>query len=99
MKVKSYFAATVEAAMSAATRELGADAMLLHSKQCSTGPRAGEYEVVFALAEKEPSGSRSTLPGRDTAAAKLAEEVGSIRREIERMAATLGYAAMATGGV
>src|SRR5512142_2512198 len=96
MKVKSYFAASVEAAMAAASRELGPEALLLHSKQCSTGPRSGEYEVVFALAQDGPGRAPAAI-SRDPAASKLAEDIRSIRMEIERMAAALGYAASGNG--
>ncbi|MEP7365648.1 MAG: hypothetical protein ABI972_20540 [Acidobacteriota bacterium] len=50
MRLKSYFASTVEEAISLASRELGEDAMLVYSRE--TMPEArnlGRYEVVFAL--------------------------------------------------
>lgn len=54
MRLKSYFASTVEEAISLASRELGEDAMLVYSRE--TMPEArnlGRYEVVFALEADE----------------------------------------------
>jgi flagellar biosynthesis protein FlhF len=49
MKLKSYFAATVEAAMNMARLEMGADAMLVSSRRTDEQSRhLGDYEVVFA---------------------------------------------------
>ena len=46
--VKSFFAASVAAAMEQARRELGADALLLNSREAPPEARhLGEYEVVF----------------------------------------------------
>lgn len=52
MKLKSYFAGTVEAAMALAGRELGEDAMLVYSREAAAETRyLGRYEVVFAVPE------------------------------------------------
>src|SRR5258706_9979331 len=49
MKLKSYFAATVEAAMNMARLEMGADAMLVSTRRTDEQSRhLGDYEVVFA---------------------------------------------------
>jgi flagellar biosynthesis GTPase FlhF len=49
MKIKSYFAASVEAAISQAKQELGEKAMLMNSRKAMPESRhLGEYEVVFA---------------------------------------------------
>jgi flagellar biosynthesis GTPase FlhF len=63
MKIKSYFARTVEGAMATARQELGSDAMLVNSRKTSIETRhLGEYEVVFATG----------APGAEAAAAALA---------------------------
>lgn len=64
VRLKTYFANTVEAAMNKARQELGPEAMLVHSRklqECSLDvemdpakPKA-EYEVVFALGDSVPS--------------------------------------------
>ncbi len=49
MQMKSYFAGTVEAAMSRARHELGEDAMLVNSRKTPPETRhLGNYEVIFA---------------------------------------------------
>ena len=50
MRIKSYFAATVEEAIDKARRDLGSEAMLMNSKKTESDLRAlGAYEVVFAV--------------------------------------------------
>jgi flagellar biosynthesis protein FlhF len=103
MKLKSYFAASVEDAIALARQELGPEAMLVHSKKAAAESRhLGEYEIVFA-AEAELAHATSPRPESPTdksaALNRLADDIGSMRRQIERMAAALGYAAVAQGSV
>jgi flagellar biosynthesis protein FlhF len=52
MKVKSYFASSVEGAMTMAAGELGEDALLVYSRESTPETRyLGRYEVVFAVAD------------------------------------------------
>jgi flagellar biosynthesis GTPase FlhF len=92
MKLKSYFAGTVEAAVGVARRELGGEAVLMDSHK--TAPEArhlGEYEVVFATAPAAP-GALAQLtateeePGRTN---WLSDEVIELRKQMERMAAAI----------
>jgi flagellar biosynthesis protein FlhF len=58
MRLKSYFAGTVEAAMSLAARELGDDAMLVYSREADPETQyLGRYEVVFGLDGPSSSGA------------------------------------------
>jgi flagellar biosynthesis protein FlhF len=74
VRMKSYFANSVQVAMEEARREMGADATLVTSH--STGPEArhlGEYEVVFAtdlpeLPETTEGGGTSRVSTASTAA-------------------------------
>jgi flagellar biosynthesis protein FlhF len=61
--VKSFFAASVRAAMEQAQRELGADALLLNSREAPPEARhLGQYEVVFgAYPETAPSAGAASL--------------------------------------
>jgi flagellar biosynthesis protein FlhF len=53
MRLKSYCAGTVEAAIALAARELGENAMLVYSREASPEARyLGRYEVVFGLPEE-----------------------------------------------
>lgn len=65
MRLKSYFSGTVEAAMALARREMGEEAMLIHSRPASPEARhLGAYEVVFGVyggAEE-----RTSEPARDS---------------------------------
>ena len=54
MRLKSYFADSVEAAMTLAARELGDEALLVYSREASAETKyLGSYEVVFGSGEVE----------------------------------------------
>jgi flagellar biosynthesis protein FlhF len=105
MRLKSYFADSVEAAVSLARLELGPDAMLMNSQRNTTQSGQGEeYEVVFAttdpaLAGRELRGAGISTPVVD----RLALEVADLKRQLERTASIFHRAASfpspeATGG-
>ena len=88
MRIKSYFAESVEEAMDRARVELGSEAMLMNTKDTDAEFRhLGRYEVVFGLAfadigpaapQNAPALSAAT--GRpDT----LSLEIADLRRQIE----------------
>lgn len=59
MRLKSYFADTIEAAMALAGRELGEEALLVYSREAAPEARyLGAYEVVFA------GGPAAVAPGQ-----------------------------------
>jgi flagellar biosynthesis protein FlhF len=96
MRLKSYFAGTVEAAMALAREELGPDALLVHSKKTTPETRhAGHYEVVFALAEPEPPSAPAGNFGqvfaaeRDSAIVRLSSELALLRNRVEGMSGAL----------
>lgn len=87
MKIKSYYAATVEAAMSRARRELGGEAMLVQSRRAPIEARhLGEYEVVFA-GEEQASEEPAPPPAVETVrnSGPLAAELAVMRTQIEEM--------------
>jgi flagellar biosynthesis protein FlhF len=103
MRLMSYFAATVEAAVSQAGRELGDEALLVSSRKASPEARhLGEYEVVFAAPERLPAAETAARPAEAPAPERwdrVAREVSDLRRQIERTATTLTRAAaLAVGG-
>src|SRR5712692_5277101 len=50
MKIKSFFAGSVEGAVDMARHELGPEAMILNSRKApAEAKHLGQYEVVFAL--------------------------------------------------
>ncbi|HLJ17812.1 MAG TPA: flagellar biosynthesis protein FlhF [Bryobacteraceae bacterium] len=105
MRLKSYFASSVEAAMTLAAQELGPDAMLVHSRRATAETRPlGEYEVVFAVSPATSAGKEPAEPEDHNAAPtptapgvhmsqplldRLFQELGSIKKQMERTAAAL----------
>lgn len=88
MRLKSYFSATVEAAMEQARRELGDEALLVNARPAAPEARyLGSYEVVFGVLPHEVSTTpEPSKPSIDTAAERLREDLVEIRRQIERLA-------------
>jgi flagellar biosynthesis protein FlhF len=95
MRLKSYFAATVEAALNLARQDLGPYAMLVESRRTGAESRhLGDYEVVCAVvgSKKTESEFSSLLPANGFRAPgldKLSQEVSELKRYMERMAATI----------
>ena len=102
MKMKSYYAATVEAALKMATQEMGPDALLVNSRRTGADTRhLGDYEVVFAILPEQALGDGapeglalpSQAPVQGTMRApsldKLSVEVSDLKRQMERLASTL----------
>jgi len=94
MKLKSYFADTIEEAISLARREMGAEAMLVNSKRSNAEARhLGAYEVVCAadveapIAERDKA--RKLLGSTPAPIDKLSQDVSEIKHQMERLALTL----------
>lgn len=100
MKLKSYFSATVDAAMQLARKELGEDALLVNARPATPETRhLGAYEVVFgstgspaipAASNSPASKSMPAAPAPD----RLSQDVADMKREIERLAQCLRGAQM-----
>jgi len=93
MRLKSYFAASVEAAINTARIELGPDAMLVHSRRCPEETRhLGEYEVVFASDTRTGAHvveAPAAAPAKPAPVDKLSQEVSALKQEMEKLAAAL----------
>jgi flagellar biosynthesis protein FlhF len=84
MKIKSYFAASVEQAIQEARQELGTDAMLITSRRSSPETRSlGAYEVVFGL-QAPTARKRPVVPAAD-----LSSELQSLRAQLQEIKSTL----------
>jgi flagellar biosynthesis protein FlhF len=84
MRIKSFFATSVEQAIQAARQELGADAMLITSRRSSPEARnLGAYEVVFGLP------TPSTRPRAAAPSADLSSELESLRAQLQEIKSTL----------
>ena len=86
MRIKSYFADSVQEAIERARVELGQDAMLLNSKKTEPELRnLGEFEVVFGVskaAEREArQESRTGVHGEASTA--LIQEIAELRKQVE----------------
>jgi hypothetical protein len=104
MRIKSYFAHTVEDALATARQELGAEAMLVNTRRAlpETG-HEGEYEVVLATDAPEVAETASSLGGAAAAAVtrapdRLSLEVSELKRELEGMRRTLAQSAFSAPG-
>src|SRR5438477_4886545 len=107
MKIKSYFARTVEDAMAAARQELGPDAMLMNSRKTAVESRhLGEYEAVFATLAPgaQPATAVTTAAAAPVESTpflaqpfgeRLSTEVAELKRELEGMRRTLTRSAFA----
>ena len=104
MRLKSYFASTVEEAIALASRELGDDAMLVYSRE--TVPEArnlGRYEAVFALDAGAPAvtGVPAQAPATEVAVSagleaplhELRSDVIEMKRQLSRMERVMVHAA------
>jgi len=96
MRIKSYFARTVEDAVAQAREELGPEAMLVNSRKAEAEARdLGEYEVVFAAdTGPAPAVTRSTTAAQPFGD-RLSGEVADLKRELEGMRRTLTRSAFA----
>jgi flagellar biosynthesis protein FlhF len=98
MRMKSFFAPTVQDAVEQARRELGPEALLVNSRKAPPEAQGlGEYEVVFAVlpegAEGQGTGDGTAEPG-DRGKAPAAEdqvlrELARLRKQIEEMGSSL----------
>ena len=104
MKLKSYFADTVEEAISLARREMGPEAMLVNSKRSNAEARhLGAYEVVCA-SEVEPQvaerdKNRNLFAATPAPMDKLSQDVSEIKHQMERLALTLARSSTGMAGI
>lgn len=94
MRVKSYFAPSVEAAMEQARREMGPEALLVSSRKAPPeAQELGEYEVVFAVlpggAEKQPEPQKAANPVEAPAEDPVMRELARLRKQMEEMGSAL----------
>ncbi len=95
MKIKSYFARTVEDAMALARQELGPDAMLVNSRKAAPERRGlGDYEVVFA-SDAGGGDSQAVEPSAQPFGDRLSAEIADLKRELEGMRRAITRSAFA----
>jgi len=100
MRIKSYFASTVEEAMAMASQEMGPEAMLMNSRKSLPETRhLGEYEVVFASGPDsgDAGGQRletpktPLLPPARPVNERFTTELAELKRELEGMRRALTH--------
>jgi flagellar biosynthesis protein FlhF len=97
MKMKSFFAADMNTAMSLARRELGPEAMLVDTRPAPPESRhLGECEVVVAADPEagEPAPPAAAPESRDRLSAGMAE----LQRKLERVASAIARSSMMNAG-
>src|SRR5580658_6666014 len=104
MRLKSYFADTIEEAISQARREMGSEAMLLNSKRSGAEARhLGAYEVVCAGETETRSDNPDTGRTRPSASAppmdRLSQDVTELKQQMERLALTLARSGGGMAGI
>jgi flagellar biosynthesis protein FlhF len=97
MHLKSFFAATVEAALAEGSRELGPEAMIVQSRRSPAEWRhLGEYEVVLAVST--PPAARTSRPAAANPVPApgdpLARELAELRRQLDGMRRSLSRSAV-----
>jgi flagellar biosynthesis protein FlhF len=92
MRIKSYFAKSVDQAMAQARQELGAEAMLLNTRKAPADQMgAGGYEVIFGLAEEfspavsGPAPSLASVAAAATSARVESQAPEHFASELERL--------------
>jgi flagellar biosynthesis protein FlhF len=101
MRLKSYFAGTVESAICLARQEMGEDAMLVNSRRTLPESRhLGAYEVVFAAPPDAPRQARAEAapapleePAAPVAQA-LANEMAEMRRQLAKVSSLVSRSAV-----
>jgi flagellar biosynthesis protein FlhF len=93
VRIKSYYAAGIEAAMAKAGQDLGPEAVLITSRRTTAESRhLGEYEVVFGLIEDPDPSSSTVHAALDRSGSDLAKQVEAVRLELESMRRTISMA-------
>ena len=106
MRLKSFFADTVEDAIQRAHREMGPEAMLVNSQAAAPEARhLGAYEVVCAL-DNLPHSEATQFPSSRLAPAsvpqpvdRLSQEVSELKQQMERLALGLARSGAGMAGI
>lgn len=98
MRLKSYFATDVKAALNQARRELGPEALLVNSRPAPPEARhLGECEVVVALGVPEPVRHAAPSPSA-RAGDETKDRMASLERKLERAAVAIARASLVAAG-
>ena len=94
MYLKSFFAATVEAALAEGRRELGPEALIVQSRKAPPESRhLGPWEIVLASTAGAPPRAPAAAPAAGDE--PVARELAELRRQMESMRRALSRASVA----
>jgi flagellar biosynthesis protein FlhF len=106
MKLKSFFANSIEEAIRLARHELGPEAMLVNSKRTAVEARhLGAYEVVVCAEAPEPAAKSAPQerhrpqPAASLPVDKLAHDVSELKQRMEKLALVLARSGSGMAGV
>lgn len=105
MKIKSFFANTVEEAINLARREMGPDAMLLNSKRSTPEARhLGTYEVVVCCPDGAPAEAVQNETGKPETKSsghvdRLSRDISELKQQMERLAVSLARSGSGMAGI
>lgn len=90
MRIKSFYANTVETAVALARREMGEDAMLVESRRAPAEARhLGDYEVVCAVVPEAEPAKMQAAGESASYDARLSRELAEMRRQLDVMGKTI----------
>lgn len=99
MRIKSFYANSVESAVALGRREMGPEAMLVESRKAPLEARhLGEYEVVCALVPELESAKPSPPENAGENESRLAVELAEMRRQLDVMGKTITRSAWSAAG-
>jgi len=92
MRIKSFYASTVEGAVALARRDLGSEAMLVQSRKTPIEARhLGEYEVVCAIMPETETAKPVQAAPEDHVPhdGRLSRELAELRKQLDVMGKTI----------
>ncbi len=99
MRIKSFYASSVEGAVAMGRREMGPEAMLVESRRAPLESRhLGEYEAVCALVPEADAAQPQPSPASGPYDARLASEMAEMRRQLDLMGKTITRSAWSGSG-
>lgn len=101
MRIKSYFAESVHEAMERARQELGAEAVLINSKNTEPELRnLGKYEIVFGISSSagKPDAAKAAEAAQSASGSEpVLHELADLRKEVETIRWSLARHSKAPG--
>jgi len=102
MRIKSFFAESIEAAMAQAGKELGAEAVLMNSRRTEPDlQHLGSYEVVCAVAPETKIADPPQIPPSPfpPSTDALSRELTRLREQMESLAKVIGRSGVSLSGM